>query len=373
MERQIATKNKAERINSSSLSLGILQRKCACGNQAAGGGECGECGKNKQFLQRRAASKNEPTEVSPIVYEVFNSPGQPVNPETRAFMEPHFSHGFSQVRVHTEEALGTAPSARLTEGDEQQSVTQSSSPQQASGGISEPSLVSGSLLITEQPLTVTQQGGNVLAVSRSFNIAKPFTVSASVDIKQPTNVQQFTYGIVQNVLFDHVEEVFTDGDILLDSVGPMVDVDPTNTNEVPFIHGNNELPTQLFTKFFAHPHFTDVPSLDVKLKKTHCQKGVDLVSVERSIAFRSGLVARNLLTNKLVPLGATQTTYASKWHVDFNDATYQWSELISPKGNYPLSASAIPVETSGVIAGIEGQNALNNEVSAFEKRCYNVL
>jgi len=60
MERQTATKNKQESINSSSLSRGILQRKCACGNQSAGGGECGECGKKNQLLQRRAIHISEP-------------------------------------------------------------------------------------------------------------------------------------------------------------------------------------------------------------------------------------------------------------------------------------------------------------------------
>ena len=159
MERQTATKNKQESINSSSLSRGILQRKCACGNQAAGGGECGECGKKNQLLQRRAIHISEPgdryeqeadrianqvmrmpeptakhqvgsekegvlqrkaiansitplqpgsagqeqvSEVPPIVDEVLRSQGQSLAPETRAFMEPRFGHDFSQVRVHTD-------------------------------------------------------------------------------------------------------------------------------------------------------------------------------------------------------------------------------------------------------------------------------
>jgi hypothetical protein len=159
MERQTATKNKAERINSSSLSRGILQRKCACGNQSAGGSECAECGKKNQLLQRRAVHISEPgdryeqeadrvadlvmrmpeptakhqvgsekegvlqrkaiansitplqsssagqdrlSEVPPIVDEVLRSPGQPLDTETRTFMELRFGHDFSQVRVHTD-------------------------------------------------------------------------------------------------------------------------------------------------------------------------------------------------------------------------------------------------------------------------------
>jgi hypothetical protein len=38
-----------------------------------------------------------------IVHDVLRSPGQPLDPITRAFMEPRFGHDFSGVRVHTGE------------------------------------------------------------------------------------------------------------------------------------------------------------------------------------------------------------------------------------------------------------------------------
>ncbi|MEA1865829.1 MAG: DUF4157 domain-containing protein [Euryarchaeota archaeon] len=40
--------------------------------------------------------------VPPIVHEVLRSPGQPLGPETRTFMESRFGHDFSRVRVHTD-------------------------------------------------------------------------------------------------------------------------------------------------------------------------------------------------------------------------------------------------------------------------------
>ena len=40
--------------------------------------------------------------MPPIVHEVLHSPGQPLDPATRAFMEPRFGHDFSTVRVHTD-------------------------------------------------------------------------------------------------------------------------------------------------------------------------------------------------------------------------------------------------------------------------------
>lgn len=42
------------------------------------------------------------TEVPQIIHDVLRSPGQPLDAETRAFMEPRFGHDFGQVRVHTD-------------------------------------------------------------------------------------------------------------------------------------------------------------------------------------------------------------------------------------------------------------------------------
>lgn len=79
---------------------GILQRKCACGGQPKNGGKCDECQKKK--LQRKAMSAAGPAAPSPIVHEVLNSPGKPLDSRTRSFFEPRFGHDFSTVRVHTD-------------------------------------------------------------------------------------------------------------------------------------------------------------------------------------------------------------------------------------------------------------------------------
>src|SRR5919199_2087942 len=159
MQRQTNTKTKSESSTSFPLSRGILQRKCACGKQSAGGGECAECGKKNQFLQRRAIHVSEPgdryeqeadriadlvmrmpeptakpqvesekegilqrkaiansitplqasstgqnqsSEVPPIVDEVLRSPGQPLDTDTRTFMESRFGYDFSQIQIHTD-------------------------------------------------------------------------------------------------------------------------------------------------------------------------------------------------------------------------------------------------------------------------------
>lgn len=63
--------------------------------------------------QRRAAINASPLSgVPPIVHETLRSPGQPLDPVTRAFMEPRFGHDFSRVRVHTD--AKAAESTRAT-------------------------------------------------------------------------------------------------------------------------------------------------------------------------------------------------------------------------------------------------------------------
>ena len=79
---------------------GLLQRKCACGGSPGFDGECAEC--RKKRLQRRSTGPSEPSAAPPIVNEVLRLPGRPLDPNTRALMEPRFGHDFSRVRVHTD-------------------------------------------------------------------------------------------------------------------------------------------------------------------------------------------------------------------------------------------------------------------------------
>ena len=63
-------------------------------------------------LQRSSTNHARSTTVLPIVHEVLRSPGQPLDPATRTFMEPCFGHDFSQVRVHTNAKAAHAVNAR---------------------------------------------------------------------------------------------------------------------------------------------------------------------------------------------------------------------------------------------------------------------
>lgn len=76
-----------------------LQGKCACGGS---GGECEDYQQEKEdkMLRREAAGPTESGVAPPIVHEVLNSPGQPLDNATRAFFEPRFGHDFGNVRLH---------------------------------------------------------------------------------------------------------------------------------------------------------------------------------------------------------------------------------------------------------------------------------
>src|SRR5919106_6724501 len=56
-------------------------------------------------LQRAAIRPDTPQDhaaLPSVVHDVLHSPGQPLDPGTRASMGPAFGHDFSSVRVHTD-------------------------------------------------------------------------------------------------------------------------------------------------------------------------------------------------------------------------------------------------------------------------------
>src|SRR5438105_2812900 len=91
------------------VASGLLQRKCACGGTPDFDGECAAC--RARRLHRSGTGQPEPADAPPIVHEVLQGTGQPLDTATRAFMEPRFGYDFSQVRVHTD--AKAAESARV--------------------------------------------------------------------------------------------------------------------------------------------------------------------------------------------------------------------------------------------------------------------
>ena len=83
--------------DSTNAVTGILQRKCACGTHTVAGDKCDDCKKGK--LQRKSSNNAEASKAPPIVREVLQSTGQPLDVNTRSFFESRLAHDFSKIPV----------------------------------------------------------------------------------------------------------------------------------------------------------------------------------------------------------------------------------------------------------------------------------
>lgn len=112
------------------------------------------------------------TYVPPIVREVLNSPGRPLDNPTRAFFERRFGHDFSRVRVHTD-ALA-AESARAVSA---RAYAVGSQLVFGEGTFS-PGTTSGKGLLAHELVHVVQQsagGGHSPAVATKLSVGPPDT------------------------------------------------------------------------------------------------------------------------------------------------------------------------------------------------------
>jgi len=150
------------------VARGALQRKCACGNDSPGGGECDECQQKSQSLQRKSSDASTAQGVIPsIVDEVVNSPGAPLDEATRSFMEPKFGHDFSGVKVHTDERAAESASAVNAHA-----YTVGSDLVFGSGKYA-PSTVEGNALLAHELSHVVQQDGSAQTGIAAKSISHP--------------------------------------------------------------------------------------------------------------------------------------------------------------------------------------------------------
>ena len=80
---------------------GLLHRKYGCGRHS--GGCCTACRPTGVMLRPGAVDTTAEGAAPPIVHNVLNSPGRPLESGVRASMEHRFTYDFSRVRVHTDE------------------------------------------------------------------------------------------------------------------------------------------------------------------------------------------------------------------------------------------------------------------------------
>ena len=79
-----------------------VQRQCpACAKEEKLQRKCDQCAEEEKKVQRKETGSG-PESAPPIVHDVLNSPGQPLDADTRAFFEPRFGRDFTHVRVHAD-------------------------------------------------------------------------------------------------------------------------------------------------------------------------------------------------------------------------------------------------------------------------------
>lgn len=129
---------------------------------------CSECEQEQEQdeeLRRKpvpataSAGDTSPGVAPPMVYEVLHSPGEPLDRNTRAFMEPRFGRDFGRVRVHTDRVA-----ARSAEAVAAHAYTVGSDVVFGSGRYA-PTSPDGQRLLAHELAHVVQQGGATTAGS----------------------------------------------------------------------------------------------------------------------------------------------------------------------------------------------------------------
>lgn len=195
----------------------------------ASDGACPECEtvnlteKREQVQTKRfRAGDTEKLSSPPIVSEVLKSPGQPLDSETRGFMETRFSHDFSRVRVHTDsQAAKSALAVNALAYTVGRDVV-------FRAGQFEPRTVAGRRLLAHELTHVVQQSGGTRVGPRE-RLANPSAVTEGTvtiagkpgrpvvqrDWALPTSgcatpIQPLTQAQVQNAI-QHSQSVLSDG------------------------------------------------------------------------------------------------------------------------------------------------------------------
>lgn len=288
-------------------------------------------------------------------------------------------HSLSRFRILPERSAAS-PAGHVHLADPPENVAPAPVPatpaQQAAPATKPPVLDSGEVEITDGGNDFTSAVAYFAGMTR-YDVGSNFTVKTKNTKVQEDDPGAFVFGLVQNVLFDHFEATYTKGDVLIDSVGPFLDIWPTDP--APFFHeggGDNPVaPTVLFTQLSVGAKFTDKPSWPLTPMAQFCNEQVKLKSATRSIAFRVGLVARHVGTGELFQLGAAAKTYLIKWRAEVNTDTAARSLKSDNqlKGTYTLDKPGVTLQLAPPTAVTEVNKVTKAATEEMETRCENVL
>jgi hypothetical protein len=145
------------------------RRSCSCG------GECAECSARHpqpRLETKRVGSRNPGETAPPIIDDVLRSPGEQLDPSTRAVMETRFGNDFARVRVHT--------NSRAAESAEALNALAYTVGHHIvfSAGQHRPGSISGQRLLAHELVHVVQQSGGDSSHGES---APPQNISRAPD------------------------------------------------------------------------------------------------------------------------------------------------------------------------------------------------
>lgn len=288
------------------------------------------------------------------------------------------SSGFAPHRASGED-WAAPEEARVRQAGQSTGVPGSSAPPtpaQAGPAPAPPTLVSGLVELLDRGNAFASPLSSSGFVPSRFDVASDFTAKTKdVVVSEPAD-SGFMYGLVQNVVFDHFEATYSKGDMLVDAVGPFLDIFPGEP--APFMHDGSDnpvFPSVLFTRLGVAAQFTDKPSWPLEPFGRYCNEEVSLRTARRSLMFRIGLVARNISNQALIQLGATNATYQIKWDVTA-DPTRNTRSLNSQNklaGTLGLTSPGVTL----TLAPPTGVEKINEAVAAEKRdmasRCEKVL
>lgn len=120
---------------------GTVQRKCA------------ECEEEERVQRKESSPQSGASTAPPVVHDVLNGNGSPLDSSLRSFMEPRFGHSFQGVRIHTDNrAAESARSVNALAYTVGRDVV-------FGAGAYRPGTESGRRLIAHELTHVVQQGG----------------------------------------------------------------------------------------------------------------------------------------------------------------------------------------------------------------------
>lgn len=130
----------------------VLQRKCTCAITAGFQDDCEECRKNRSARRPGSAASLGSGVAPPVVHEVLNAHGRPLDAATRAYFEPRLGADFSQVRIH-DDARAADSAAEL-----EASAYTLGRDISFAAGLYAPQSVAGRRLLAHELTHVVQQG-----------------------------------------------------------------------------------------------------------------------------------------------------------------------------------------------------------------------